>query len=117
MPFSHKGLTGGGRSLPWCGGALPSAPPLQQFHISSITQLELSSLTSPKAWGEKQTVHNDIAFLLVLAKEEATGYRKYGFSTIWVNPGQARVHSMEEAVKETDHLGLQWTDWPYALVS
>ena len=36
--------------------------------------------------------------LLVQAEEEATGDRKYGLLTIWVNPCQARVPSMEEAV-------------------
>ena len=56
-------------------GAPYHLPPLQQFHIPSITQSELSSLTSLKAWGEKQKVHNDIVFLLVLAEEEAMGDR------------------------------------------
>ena len=51
-------------------------PPLQQFHIPCITPAELSSLTSLKAWGEKQKICQDIAFLLVLAEEEATGDRK-----------------------------------------
>ena len=72
-------------------------PSLQQFHISSVTQLELSFLTGLKAWGDKEKFQNNIAFLLVFAEEEATGDRKYGLSTIWVNPCQARVCSMEEA--------------------
>ena len=29
-------------------------PPLQQSHISSLTQLELSPLTRPKAWGRNR---------------------------------------------------------------
>ena len=58
-------------------------PPLQQFHIPSLTPAELSSLTSLKALGEKQKICHDIAFLLVLAEKEATGegnmvYRPYG---------------------------------------
>ena len=97
-------------------GAPYHLPPLQQFHILSIAQLELASLTGLKAWGEKQRVHNDIAFLLVLAKEEATGGRKYGLSTIWVNPCQARVHSMEEVVRELTAWVSSGPDWPYTLV-
>ena len=97
-------------------GHLTICPPLQQFHISSITQSELSSLTNLKAWGEKQKVHNDIAFLLVLAKGEATEGRRYGLSTIWVNPSQARVHSMEEAVRELTTWVSSGPDCPYALV-
>ena len=91
-------------------------PPLQQFHIPCITPAELSSLTSLKAWGEKQKICQDIAFLLVLAEEEATGDRKYGLLTIWVNPCQARVYSMEEAVRELTVWVSSGPNWPYALV-
>ena len=48
-------------------------PSLQQFHIPSHTPAELSSLSSLRAWGERQKVHHNITFLLVLAKKEATG--------------------------------------------
>ena len=90
--------------------------PLQQFYIPSITAAEQSSLTSLKAWGEKQKIHHDIAFLLILAEEEVTGDRKYGLLTIWVSPCQARVHSMEEAVRELTAWVSSGPDWPYTLV-
>ena len=70
----------------------------------------------PQGLGEKQKVCHDIAFLLILAEEEATGDRKYPLSTLWVNPCQARVHSMEEAVKELTAWVSSGPDWPYALV-
>ena len=54
--------------------------------------------------------------MLVLAKEEATGGRKYGLSTIWVNLCQARVCSMEEAVRKLTAWVSSGPDWPYALV-
>ena len=57
-------------------GGYQHLPPLQQFHIPSLTPAELSSLTSLKAWGEKQRVCYNITFLLLLAEEEATGDRK-----------------------------------------
>ena len=97
-------------------GCLNTCPSLQQFHISSITQSELSTLTGLKAWGDKGKFRNDITFLLVSSKEEATGNRKYGFFTIWVNPGQARVSSLEEAVRELTIWISSGPDWPYALV-
>ena len=98
--FFSQGLDRLGKemALPW--GSLTICPPLQQFHIPSITLAELSSHTSLKAWGEKQKICHDISFLLIPAKEEATGNRKCHLSTIWVNPCQARVCSMEEAVRE-----------------
>ena len=90
-------------------------PPLWQFHIPSLNPAE-SSLTGLKAWGEKQRICYDIAFLLVLAEEEATGDRKYGLPTIWVNPCQARVLSMEEAVRNLTAWVSSGPNWPYALV-
>ena len=83
--------------------------PLQQFHIPSLTPAKLSSLTSLKAWGEKQRVCHNIAFLLVLAEEEATGEGNMVYQPSRVNPGQARVHSMEEGSWESDCLDLKWT--------
>ena len=70
----------------------------------------------PEGLGEKQKVCHDIAFLLVLAEEEATGDRKYGLSTIWVNPCQARVPSMEEAVGKLTACVSSGPNLPYVLV-
>ena len=97
-------------------GNLTICPPLQQFHIPSITPAELSSLTSLKAWGEKQKICHDITFLLILAEEEATGDRKYDLLTTWVNPCQARVCSMKEAARELTTWVSSGADWPCALV-
>ena len=95
-------------------GTFTICPPLQQFHIPSKTPAVLSSLMSLKAWGEKQKICHNIAFLAILAEEEATGDRN--ISTIWVNSCQARVHSMEEAVKELTAWVSSGPDWPYILV-
>ena len=70
----------------------------------------------PEGLGEKQKVYHNITFLLILAEEEATGDRRYGLSTIWVNPCQARVCSMEEAVRELTTWVSSGPDWPYTLV-
>ena len=101
-------------ALMW--GSLTICPPLHQFHIPSFTPAGLSSLTSLKAWGERQRICHNITFLLVLAEEEATGDRKYGLSAIWVNPCQPRVHSMEEAVNNLTAWVSSRPDWPYTLV-
>ena len=107
MPFSHKGQTGGGRTLPHCGGILPSAPPAAIPHtihnpIGAVLPYEPQGLG-----GETE---------LMLAEEEATRDRRYGLSTIWVNPCQARVCSMEEVVREMTAWVSSWPDWPYTLV-
>ena len=78
--------------------------------------MELSPLNSLKALGERQKVCHSIAFLLVLAEEEATGDRKYGLSTVWVNPCQARFPFIEEAVGKLTAWVSSGSDWPYTLV-
>ena len=84
--------------------------------IPSLTPVELFSLTGLKAWGEKQKACHDLTFLLVQAEEEATGDGKYGLLTIWVNPCQARVPSMEETVGKLTAWVSSGPDWPYTLV-
>ena len=59
---------------------------------------------------------SDVTFLLVLTEEGAVGDRVYGLAMIWVNPYQAMVSTMEEAVKQLTALVSTRPDWPYALV-
>ena len=101
-------------ALMW--GDINICPLLQWFQIPSLSQVELSSLNGLRAWGERQKFCHDIAFLLVLVEVEATGDKKYGLSTIWVNPSQARVPSMEEAVGKLTAWASSGPVWPYALV-
>ena len=41
-------------------------PLLEWFHVTSVTQSELSFLTSLKAWGDPEKFQSDVAFLLIL---------------------------------------------------
>ena len=65
---------------------------------------------------EGQKLCHNITFLLVLAEEEATGTGSYGLLTVWVNPSQARVPSMEEAVGKLTAWASSGPNWPYTLV-
>ena len=67
----------------------------------------------PKGLGDEES---DITFLLISAKEVATGDRKYALATIWVNPCQAWVPSMEEAARELTAWVPSRPNWPYTLV-
>ena len=86
--FSH-GVDRQRKKVALMWGNINICPSLLQFHIPSLTPAELSSLNSLRAWGERQKVCHNIIFPLVLTKEEATVDRKYGLSTIWVNPCQS----------------------------
>ena len=114
--FFSKGPSWWGEAFQSLLGCHNICPLLNQFHVTSITHLELSSLTSLKAWGDAEKFHSYVAFLLVLTKEGAVGDRVYGLSTIWVNPYQARVSTMEEAVKQLTALVFTGPDWPYTFV-
>ena len=112
--FFSQGSGWWGKDFLSLWGCLDICPLLHQLHVTSITQSELSSLTSLKAWGDAEKFCTDIAFLLVSTKEEATGDRTYGLSTVWVNPFQARVSTVEEVVRELTTLASSGPNWPYA---
>ena len=114
--FFSKGPSQWGEAFQLLWGHHNICPILQQFHVTSISLSELSSLTSLKAWGDPEKIQSDVTFLLVLTKEGAAGDRVYGLSTLWVNPYQARVSTVEEAIKQLTALISIRPDWPYALV-
>ena len=97
-------------------GGINICPSLQWFQIPTLSQAELSSPNGLRVWGKRQKFNHDITFLLVLAEEEATGDKKYGLLTIWVNPSQTRVHSMEKAVGKLIAWASSEPNWPYTLV-
>ena len=89
---------------------------LEQFHVVCVTQMELVSLTCQKVWGNVDKICSDIALLLVLPKEGVAEERTYGLTMVWVHPYQARVSTIEEAIKQLDQLIPSRPNWPYALV-
>ena len=97
-------------------GCMDICPLLTQFHVTSITYLELSSLTSLKTLGDVKKFHSNLTYLLVSTQVGTVRDRIYGLFTIWVNPYQARVPSQEETVKQLTALVPTGSDWPYALV-
>ena len=70
----------------------------------------------PKGLGDAEKFHSNIAFLLVSTEEGVAGDRMNGLSTVWVNPYQAKVPTVEEAVKQLTALVSSGPGWPFALV-
>ena len=91
-------------------------PILEQFHIVQVTQPELSSLTHILVWGDPKRFHSNVAFLLILAEECMAGERVYGFTMVWVPPYQARVSTIDDAVRKLTLLASAGPNWPYAFV-
>ena len=91
-------------------------PILRSFHATSITQSELSSLTSLKASGNPEKLKNEVPFLPILTKGCTEGDRVFGLSMLWVHLYQARAPTIGEAVKLLTPLPFTESDCPYTLV-
>ena len=89
---------------------------LEHFHTASITQSELSSLTSLKVWGDPERFKSNVTFLLILTGGCTVRDRVFGLSAMWVHLYKARAPTMEEAVKQLTPLPSTGSDCPYALV-
>ena len=89
---------------------------LQQFHVTQVTQSELTSLTHLKVWGDAERFCSNVTFLLVLPKEGAAEERVYGLTMVWVHPYQARVSTLDSAAEQLAQLASTGPNWPYALV-
>ena len=76
--------------------------------------VELISVSSFKVWGNIQSPHCDMAYLLVCLGN-TTEERQYGVSLVWVNPHQTRTSTMEEAVEKLATCPSSGADWPYVL--
>ena len=57
-------------------------PILERFHVASITQSELSFLTSLKVWGDPEKFRSDVTFLLILTKECTAGDSVWPFHEV-----------------------------------
>ena len=89
--FFFQDPTQWGDALQSIWGCHDICPLLRIFHTASITQSELSSLTSLKAWGNPEKVKSKVTLLLLLTSGCTEGDKVFGLSTIWVHPYQARV--------------------------
>ena len=114
--FFSKDPAQWGEAFQCIWGCHDICPILECFHAASITQSELSSLTSLKAWGNPERFKSKVAFLLILTGGCTMGDRVFGLSTMWVHLYQARAPTMEEAVKQLTPLPSTGSDCPYALV-
>ena len=114
--FFSQGSGQWGKDFLSLWGCLDICPLLCQLHVTSLTQSVLSFLTNLKAWGDAVKFCSDITFLLVSTEEEATGDRTYGLSTVWLNPYQATVSTVEEAIRELTALASSGPNWPYTFV-
>ena len=96
MPsLQKKWQVGKGHGSLW--GNLSICPQVHWLELPCHSQVELSSISSLKVWGDVQKPCYDITYLLVQVENDRKD-RHYGISIVWVNPNQVRAATMEEAV-------------------
>ena len=105
-----------GKDLTPLWGCLTICPPLQQFYLPSITQSELSSLMSLKAWGRNRRSIKILPTCWYWLRRRQQGIGGMVFWPFGVNPCQARVCSKEEVVRKLTAWVSSGPNWPYAFV-
>ena len=91
-------------------------PLLEQFQVTQVTQLELSSLTFSGAWGDTKKFCSDLVFLLVLPKKAIMREMVFGLAMVWVHPYQAHISALDEVAKKLTLLTTSSKNWAYAFV-
>ena len=86
-----------GKDLASLWGNFNICPQLHQVELPCHSQVEMSSISSLKDWGDTQIPHCNIAYLLVRVEDIMQGMW-YRISLVWVHPNQVRAASIEEAV-------------------
>ena len=95
-------------------GNIDICPHLNCLELPCHSPVELISVSSFKVWGNIQSPHHDMAYLLVHLGN-TTEERQYSVLLVWVNPHQTRTSTMEEAVKKLATCTSSGTDWPFIL--
>ena len=95
-------------------GNINICPHLNCLELPCHSPLKLISVSSFKVWGNIQSPHCDMAYLLVHLGN-TTEERQYGVSLVWVNPDQTRTSTMEEAVEKLAVCPSSGADWPFVL--
>ena len=87
---------------------------LNHLELPCHSPVELISVSSFKVWGNIQSPHRDMAYLLVHLGN-TTEERQYNVSQVWVNIYQTKTSTMEEVVEKLAACPSSGTDWPYVL--
>ena len=68
-----------------------------------------------KVWGNAQMPHPNRAYLPVRV-DDTPNTKTYGLALVWVNPLQARVAAMADALDTLATFTYKGPDWPYILI-
>ena len=76
---------------------------------------ELDSISCLKIWGNAQSPHQNMAYLLVQI-DDTPNATVYGMALVWVSLLQTKASSMVEALEILTTFAFKGSDWPYILI-
>ena len=96
-------------------GSLSICPLLTCIRLLHHTVEELDSISHLKIWGNTQSLHQNMAYLLVQI-DDIPNTKVYGMALVWVSLLQTKVSSMVEALEILTTFAFEGSDWPYILI-
>ena len=93
-------------------GDLSIYPCLDSLELPNDMPGKLLSISHLKIWGGTQEPSSNMAYLLVCT-EGGSEAKSYGMALVWVNPHQAWVSTMEEALGTLSTCTPSGPDWLY----
>ena len=76
---------------------------------------ELDSISRLKIWGNTQSPHQDMAYLLVWVDNNPNA-KIYGMALVWVSLLQTKASSVVEALEILTTFAFKGSDWPHTLI-
>ena len=104
-----------GNSMQALWGSLGICPPIDHIGLPHHMVEELHSISHLKIWGDVQTLHHGMAYLLVRV-DDTSKAGTYSMAIVWISSLQARVFLMVEALEMLSSLTSKGSNWPYVLI-
>ena len=96
-------------------GSLSICPLMTCIRLPHHTAEELDSISHLKIWGNTQSPHQDMAYLLVRV-DNTPNAKIYGMALVWVSLLQTKASSVVEALEILTTFAFEGSDWPYTLI-
>ena len=96
-------------------GSLSICPLVTCIRLPHHTAEELDSISCLKIWGNTQSPHQNMAYLLVQI-DDTPNAKVYGMALVWVSLLQTKVSSVVEALEILTTFAFKGSDWPYILI-
>ena len=96
-------------------GSLSICPLMTCIRLPQDTAEELDSISHLKIWGNTQSLHQDMAYLLVWV-DNTPNAKIYGMAPVWVSLLQTKASSVVEALEILTTFAFKGSNWPYTLI-